>query len=486
MRGMFRLLFIYDAYMNNSHENNPYRRSSSSDGNGVARSGNHARGAHARHAANPSTPSATPRQQRARGAGSVPDLPSIEVPGTGRGNASRPGASNPYAARRTQQPSHVRGVSGNAAAPGNAPRQAPRPPMGGQVRSAQPANSLGLSRESSFFADDGQGPSWTSGFGPASGRGNAAFAGGQNAQDFSRARYGHQMAASRDRGRKRLWSIVLAIASTVLLVCLVALGIIAYGYWHGTKVYDDIANTAFTAKEADALSSMTVDWDALLAQNPDTVAWVYMPGTSIDYPIVQGENDEEYLQKDFTGDSGGLVHKGSIFLSADNASDFSDSNNFIYGHNMNDDTMFAHILQMTNQEQFDAARTFYVLTPEKNYRCSTFAIDVVESTETELLQATFTDAEAMLNYINERMTASVVTVPSDIDSSSLGKIFSLITCGDDYATTRAVLFGGVVEEAVPANASSGVAVADASAPSGSSEGAANAEGGDSAEDAQAA
>lgn len=61
---------------------------------------------------------------------------------------------------------------------------------------------------------------------------------------------------------------------------------------------------------------MTVNWDALREQNEDIVGWVYMPGTSIDYPIVQGENDEEYLQKDFTGSTSGLVHKGTIFLSA--------------------------------------------------------------------------------------------------------------------------------------------------------------------------
>lgn len=270
---------------------------------------------------------------------------------------------------------------------------------------------------------------------------------GGNAQPFD---MGNATAKKRKNGP---WTVVLVIAVLVLVLCLAVLGMIGYGYWHGSKVYTTIAEQAFPEKEADALSAMTVDWDALLAQNPDTVAWIYMPGTSIDYPVVQGDSDEEYLKKDFTGDSGGIVHKGTIFLATDNAGDFSDENNVLYGHNMNDDTMFAHLLQMTDQATFDAARTFYVLTPTQNYRCSTFALDVVDSTQTDLLQYTFSGKAALQQYMDERKSDSVVSVPNDVDSEQVSKLFTLITCGDDYAATRAVLFGAVVESATPTNAS---------------------------------
>lgn len=253
-------------------------------------------------------------------------------------------------------------------------------------------------------------------------------------------------------GKSRVWTIILIVAAIVLAVSLGVLGVIGYGYWHGTKVYDDISATSGLAKEETALADMTVNWDALREQNEDIVGWVYMPGTSIDYPIVQGENDEEYLQKDFTGSTSGLVHKGTIFLSADNAGDFSDSNSFIYGHNMNDETMFAHILAMTDQTTFDAARTFYILTPTQNYRCRTYALDVVKNTETNILQPNFADEAAMRSYMTARINDSAVGAPTDVDLASVTKLFTLITCGDDYANTRAVLCGGCVEQAAPANA----------------------------------
>ena len=97
---------------------------------------------------------------------------------------------------------------------------------------------------------------------------------GQDFQSYSRANYGRQMANSRNRGKRRLWTVVLVIASLVLVACLAVLGVIAWGYHSGTQVYDEVAQSANVATEADALADMTVDWDALLAQNPDTVAWI--------------------------------------------------------------------------------------------------------------------------------------------------------------------------------------------------------------------
>ncbi len=278
----------------------------------------------------------------------------------------------------------------------------------------------------------------------------------EEAQAYARARYGaaaHDAEERKRRKRKnRIWTAVFVIAILMLAASVAVLGVIGYGYWSGTKSYDDVAVQASIQKEADALSSMTVDWDALLSRNPDTVGWIYMPGTSIDYPIVQGSTDEEYLKKDFMGGSGGLVHKGSIFLSSDNASAMTDQNNVIYGHNMNDDTMFAHVLAMTEQPAFDVARTFYVFTPDCNYRCMTYAADIVDASQTSILQFNFPDRGSRDDYTAANVESSTVAAPTDVDLSAATKLFTLVTCGDDYATTRAVLFGAVVEAAAPANA----------------------------------
>ena len=80
---------------------------------------------------------------------------------------------------------------------------------------------------------------------------------------------------------------------------------------------------------ATSLADFTVDWDALKAINPDTVGWIYIPGTVVNYPIVQAADDEKYLTHDFKGSEGWIATFGAIFLAAENSSDFSDPNNII-------------------------------------------------------------------------------------------------------------------------------------------------------------
>ena len=137
--------------------------------------------------------------------------------------------------------------------------------------------------------------------------------------------------------RKRrfgLWTAILIVAIVVFLAAAFALGSILLTYHEGQKSYDDVADKAFLSDSAlsDAssvsLADLTVDWDALLAINPDTVGWIFIPGTNVNYPIVRApeSNPDKYLTIDFQGNSGGwwLPTYGTPYLLASNAADFSD------------------------------------------------------------------------------------------------------------------------------------------------------------------
>ena len=291
---------------------------------------------------------------------------------------------------------------------------------------------------------------------------------GQSASSYDRSRYGHGGSRGAGgshhggkgggKGRGIALKVVMVLACIVLVASLGVLAFIGFSYWQGTKTYDDIASQAFKEPDTDSLANMTVDWDLLAEKNGDVVGWVYVPGTTISYPIVQGESDDEYLKTDFTGATNPIVHKGSIFLSQENAPDFADDACYIFGHNMNDDTMFGPLMDMLDQPAFDAARTVYILTPEMNYRCQTYAIDVVPSTATSILQPHFADTATRTAYINDRIADSKVARPGDVDPAAYSKLFAFITCGDDYANTRAILFAGAVETAVPVGDSGSIVV----------------------------
>ena len=84
--------------------------------------------------------------------------------------------------------------------------------------------------------------------------------------------------------------------------------------------------------------------------NPDIVAWIYIEGTKINYPIVQGEDNSYYLKHLFSGEWNG---SGCIFLDSRNDASFADRHSIIYGHHMKNGTMFTDLDKYKKQDFFD-------------------------------------------------------------------------------------------------------------------------------------
>lgn len=83
-----------------------------------------------------------------------------------------------------------------------------------------------------------------------------------------------------------------------------------------------------------------IDFDGLRAINKDIVAWIQIPGIGVDYPVVQGKDNEHYLHYTFDGKAN---KAGSIFLDYRNRAEFTDSKVILYGHNMKDGSMFSNL-----------------------------------------------------------------------------------------------------------------------------------------------
>ncbi len=107
-----------------------------------------------------------------------------------------------------------------------------------------------------------------------------------------------------------------------------------------------------------------VDFEALGEINPDGVGWIVIPDTGIDYPIVQGEDNEAYLRKLFKGEENSA---GCIFIDCGNSPDFSDKNNVVYGHHLKNGEMFSPLLNYKQQDYFDAHPTGWLVTPGGAY-----------------------------------------------------------------------------------------------------------------------
>ncbi|MBR2046201.1 MAG: class B sortase [Agathobacter sp.] len=106
-----------------------------------------------------------------------------------------------------------------------------------------------------------------------------------------------------------------------------------------------------------------LDWEYLWEQNEDIYAWIYIPDTNIDYPILQHETDDTYyLEYNLDGTKG---YPGCIYTEKINAKDFSDHNTLIYGHNMKNGTMFHDLHNFADETFFAEHRYIFIYMPEK-------------------------------------------------------------------------------------------------------------------------
>ena len=261
----------------------------------------------------------------------------------------------------------------------------------------------------------------------------------------------------------RFYKILQIFFLVVFIGCLAALGFIGAQYLIQRMNNQELADRVvlYTEEEANGgeLAKMTIDWNALRAECPDIVAWVQIPGTIVNYPVVQGPDNEYYLHRSYDGTTSWASTGGTIFLDASNSANFSDANNVLYGHHMNDGSMFAEIATWENQDNFNAHRTIYVLTPSMNYRLTTFA-NVVTTGSDAIIQTQFSSADKLSEYVSDKMSRSVVSAPDYVHSwdnmvesvpaaSKIGKMFMLVTCEYSRNDGRACICAYVSEQAVP-------------------------------------
>ena len=217
---------------------------------------------------------------------------------------------------------------------------------------------------------------------------------------------------------------VLIIAACVFIFSLYQLITMLIPYYSGGEEYDKIKNIAITADEEG--KGFTVDFDALLKENEDTVAWIRFDEPAvINYPVVKSADNNEYLTKTFTANDNKL---GAIFVDMRNSNDFSDKNTFIYGHHLNvGGEMFSELLKYENESFCKKHPNFYIYTPDGKVRTyKVFSAGVVKDTADnyKLDYATDADYEAYLKLCEESSNYKV----EDVELTAQSQIVGLSTC----------------------------------------------------------
>lgn len=176
-----------------------------------------------------------------------------------------------------------------------------------------------------------------------------------------------------------------------------------------------------------------VDFEGLMTVNEDVVGWIYIEGTQINYPILQGEDNRHYVSTMINGAYNGA---GSIFMDYRNQPDFTDPHTVIYGHNMNNGSMFAAIVKYQDPEFFAAHPTGMIMTPEGNFQFEVVA-GYVASLADPSWQLEFANEADFDNWLQDTMERSIIggtVVPTAQD-----QIITLSTCSYEFSDARFVL-----------------------------------------------
>ena len=209
-------------------------------------------------------------------------------------------------------------------------------------------------------------------------------------------------------------------------------------------------------------------WD-MNALSEDVVAWLTVDDTNIDYPVMQGIDNSEYLNKDPFGE---FSLSGSIFLDARNTPDFTDPYSLIYGHHMEYGQMFGALDEFLDQEYFDAHRVATLTVDDTAYRIEFFACIEADATVPEIFAPT--EAEGTLEYVRENAsiwydpmgedeieaeakigaTPRVTPAPTPGAIAGMGdeteiepeRLIALSTCKFPQTTARIIVFGVLKDE----------------------------------------
>ena len=183
---------------------------------------------------------------------------------------------------------------------------------------------------------------------------------------------------------------------------------------------------------------MNVDFNELLKKNPDTVGWIKVEGTKVNYPIVQSTDNDYYLSHAFNKSAN---QGGWIF--ADYRVNFKDfgRNTIIYGHNMNNKTMFGSIPNMLYNGYLSNSSNYYIKisTPTSNSVWKVFSIYTIEP-ETYYLKTNF-KSEPYSTFLSTLKSRSIYNFGIDVGEND--KILTLSTC-DNSGTKRVAVHAKMI------------------------------------------
>ncbi len=234
--------------------------------------------------------------------------------------------------------------------------------------------------------------------------------------------------------KSKLNNIVIILIQIIFIIVIVYTGIEIYKWYkenkHNKEIIDNVADAIIVDEENK--EDLKVDFIKLKEINSETVAWLKVNGTNIEYPIVKATNNDYYLTHSFDKSYNGA---GWIFSDYKNKFDNTDKNIVIYGHNRRDGSMFGTLENILNENWYNNEENLKIKfsTESENSIYQVFSIYRIEKEDYYITTNFNNNFKKFINTINKRSIKDF-----GVDLNENDQILTLSTC-DNNNKYRVVL-----------------------------------------------
>lgn len=248
--------------------------------------------------------------------------------------------------------------------------------------------------------------------------------------------------------RKILRIFIIVLLAGVLVFSVFMIIKTMWEYSEADNIYESLQNEFVEVKPDDSANAddsksntepvetapISVDFASLQEQNSDIVGWLYCPDTPVNYPVVQGKDNNQYLRADLNRK---YLVSGTVFTDYRNRAVGEDANYIVYGHKMKNGTMFGSLVKYKEQSYYDEHSVLYYLTPDDDYKVE-LCVGLVVKRDSVIYSPNPEEMEfaEFLTYAKKHSTFQ-----SDVEITEDDTLITLSTCSYEYNDARYIVIG---------------------------------------------
>ena len=234
--------------------------------------------------------------------------------------------------------------------------------------------------------------------------------------------------------RKIVSMIDSTVNIAVLLFFILCVLFSGYSIWDNNHIYTKASPSVYETYKPE--KEDTKSFEELIRINPDVYGWITLYGTEIDYPLVQGEDNDKYVNTDYEGN---FSLSGALFLDCNNSRDMRDTVNIIYGHHMEKDKMFGGLDHYEKQDYFKEHQYGNLYVDGTNYGLEFFMLIKADAYDSKVYNTNERDINQYIEYISSYSLQK-------LDIPECERLICLSTCSSDSTNGRVILVGSITSE----------------------------------------